>query len=57
MLEETDTFGYMDDYTSKDKHNLAAFSFEAASDEEDDDAPRRYITKHWGALFLVPHHI
>ena len=34
-LEDTDTFGYMDDYTSNDRHNLAAFSYEVASDDED----------------------
>ena len=36
-LEDTDTFGYMEDYTSNDKHNLAAFSYEVASDEDDND--------------------
>ncbi len=41
-LEDTDTFGYMDDYTSNDRHNLASFSYEVASDEEDTDLPGRY---------------
>ena len=36
-LEDTDTFGYMDDYTSNDRHNLAAFSYEVAPDEDDHD--------------------
>ena len=40
-LEDTDTFGYMDDYTSNDRHNLSSFSFEVASDEEDTDLPGR----------------
>ena len=41
-LEDTDTFGYMDDYTSNDRHNLAAFSYEVDLDEEDADMPGRY---------------
>ena len=42
----------MDDYTSNDRHNLAAFSFEVASDEEDNDAPGRYITGTLGCIVL-----
>jgi len=40
-LEDTDTFGYMDDYTSNDRHNLAAFSYEVDLDEDDADIPGR----------------
>lgn len=41
-LEDTDTFGYMDDYISNDRHSLAAFSYEVASDDEGTDLPGRY---------------
>lgn len=46
-LEDTDTFGYMEDYTSSDRHNLAAFSYEIASDEDDHEVTGRY-----GMIFL-----
>ena len=52
-LEDTDTFGYMDDYTSNDRHNLAAFSYEVASDEEDTDQPGRCGSAVYPYCFVV----
>lgn len=55
-LEETDTFGYMEDYVTEDGHNLEAFAYEIASDEEHDAMPPRYQGCHpcivlWGQNF------
>ena len=41
--EETDTFGYMDDYVTHDGPPRGGdFNFEIASDEEDNDPLSRY---------------
>lgn len=52
-LEETDTFGYMEDYvTAEGGACKEGFNFEIASDDEDGDAPGR-----WDLSKLTPFHI